>query len=185
MEKIQSSYRIYYTHFDREELQDIFSLEMLREMYKFYSDLDVCIEDVPKDPRVLAAFLHLRVKKQIQSHSLIKKGDLVKNFKGILLRIKEVNYFDARLGNLPLVYNIDDQSSYAHVGYLMRTEEIEFADNVSIVKRIKLANMLKSCNFVQVNNKLYKVGELYVINNKTADTLLHAKKWWKPHKLNR
>ena len=115
----------------------------------------------------------------------IKKGDLVRNLKGNLLRIKEMDYFDARLGRIPLVYDITTQVSYAHVGYLTKVEEVDFTENICIDKRVKLIKVLRKFNFIQIDGDLYKVGEIYVVNDAMIDALLRAKKWWKPHKVNR
>ena len=185
MVDLKGNFRIYYTHFDKEELLHTFSLGMLQEMYRFYCDPDVKDEDIPKTSYELAKFLDLKVKKRYVSHALLENGDLVRNMEDTIFRVKEVNHFDARLGNLPLVYDIVERTTFSHIGHLIKVEEVEFSEFVSIANKIKLASMMTRFNFVQVGEELYKVGELYVVDDTTAVNLLHAKMYWNPHKVNR
>jgi hypothetical protein len=142
-------------------------------MYAHYVDNDPNVSI--SSTQTLGNLLHLKVPKTLDETVFLKRGDLVTNFDGGFLRVKQLDYVDQRVGRLPLVYDIEKDKTYAHIAHLVKIEEVEFDKSVDVALRLKLANKLKYVNCLIIDGEIVKVGDIYIDSDREARAYIRAR----------
>lgn len=162
---INNKHCLYYS----EEEMHNFSMEFLRRK---------CDDKATLSKKEMCRFLHYQIFR-ISKFKMIN-GQIVSDDNGKFFRIHEESSHDERLGiSVPVVLDLEIGNYYSHIEDLFPTKAIYFSDRINSKNKLLIQGIVKTINYFSINDTIYDISEIYVLDDDVARLLISSEKYVK------
>ena len=155
----------HYLYYSTEELWN-FSMEFLRRE---------CDDKATLSKKEMCRFLHYILPRIPRIE--FKQNQIVSDDNGKFYRVVDSTHKDDRLGQLPLVIDLQIGNTYSYVEDLFASSALHFNDIVNNKNFVLLTQIAKTINYFQINDVVYDLSEIYVLDDDVAKFIINAEKF--------